>query len=182
MELSEQQTLSRAMAGYERSRIKRALLAALPTLVLPLIAFGVGGRLVTSVSLGAAVCVAVVILVWRGQAWGMAVPAGLIAGVVPLGLALAAQRIGHVCTPQGCTSLCVPMCSAGGVIAGLVISAAARRSPAPRVTLVSGALLSVAIGALGCSCVGMGGMVGLSLGLIAGAGVALVLRRVGHSA
>ena len=176
MELSELQTLSRAMAGYERSRLKRGLLGALPTLVLPLIAFGVGGRLMTSVLLGAAIGTAVVVLAWRGQAWGMAVPAGLIAGVFPLGLALAAQRIGHICTPQGCTSLCVPMCAAGGLIAGLVISAGARRSRSPPTTLVAGGVLSVAIGALGCSCVGMGGMVGLTLGLAASAAVATVLR------
>ena len=176
MELSEAQTLSRAMAGYERSRVKRGLLAALPTLVLPLIAFGVSGRLMTSVVLGAAIAVAVVALAWRGQAWGMAVPAGLTAGVFPLGLALAAQRIGHICTPQGCTSLCVPMCAAGGVVAGLVITAAARRSPSPPVTLVGGALLSIATGALGCACVGMSGMVGLTLGLVASTSLAAVLR------
>ena len=176
MDSIEPQLLSRAMAGYERARLKRGLLAAVPTVVLPLIAFGVGGRLMTSAFLGLAICAAVAVLVWRGQAWGMSVPAGLIGGVFPLGLALAAQRIGHICTPQGCTSLCVPMCGAGGVIAGLVITAVARRSPSPRVTLLGGALLSIAIGSLGCSCVGMGGMVGLTLGLLASTALVSIVQ------
>ena len=178
MEPAEKMIIDRAMAGYERTRLKHAVLAAMPTLVLPLVAFIVGGRLVPSVVLGVSMWAAVVALGWRGQAWGLSVPAGLKAGVVPLALALTAQRIGHVCTPQGCTSLCVPMCAVGGVIAGLVISAAARRSPVPRLTLAGGAIISLVVGAMGCSCVGMGGILGLSAGLAMSTGFALALRAI----
>ncbi len=178
MDLIEQQLLTQAMAGYERSRLKNAVLAALPGLLLPLIAFAVGGRLMASVTLGLAVLASVVWLAWRGQAWGRSVPGGLAAGVFPLGLALAAQHIGHVCTPQGCTSLCVPMCAAGGVIAGAVVSAFARLSPSPRITLGFGAALSLAVGAMGCSCVGSAGMLGMAAGLSASTGLALVIQKI----
>ena len=103
-------------------------------------------------------------------------PAGLKAGVVPLALALTARRIGHVCTPEGCLSLCVPMCAVGGLIAGLVLSAAARRSPIPGLTLAGGAIISLAVGTMGCSCVGLGGISGLTLGLAISIGYGFVLR------
>ena len=174
---SEEAVLAGAMAGYERARLRRAVIAALPTLVLPLVAFALGGRLVPSVVLGAALATLVIALGWRGQAWGRAVPAGLLAGLFPLGLALTAQRIGHVCTPEGCTSLCVPMCSAGGLIAGVVISLAARRSTSPRLTLGAGAVVTLVVGALGCSCVGYAGALGMMAGLAVTASIGALLPR-----
>ena len=176
MEPAEQVIIARAMVGYERSRLKHAVLAAVPTLVLPLIAFIVGGRLVPSVLLGVLMWGAVVGLGWRGQAWGLSVPAGLKAGVVPLALALTAQRIGHVCTPEGCASVCVPMCSAGGVVAGMVVAWAARRSPAPWITIGAGLFISAAVGAMGCSCVGMSGTLAMGIGLVAGVALASVVQ------
>lgn len=178
MESSDGQLLARAMAGYERARLKRAVLAAIPSLLLPLVAFAVGGRLLISVGLGLAIWAAVVGLTWRGQSWGRAVPAGLQAGAFPLGLALMAQKIGHVCTAHGCTSLCVPMCAAGGLVAGVVIAAAARRSPVPWITLGCGAAIALAVGAMGCSCVGAAGMLGMGVGLAASTAATLSLQRI----
>lgn len=177
MQAPDSRLLARAMARYERSRFTSATIAALPSLLLPLVAFVVGGRLLPSIGLGLAVWALVVVLAWRGEAWGASVSTGLKGGAIPLALALLAQRIGHVCTPQGCTSLCVPMCAAGGILAGFVITAAARRSPSPAITIGSGAVLSTLVGSLGCSCVGAGGLVGMTLGLTAGTFGAWVVRR-----
>ena len=177
---NEGQLLARALNRYERSRFKLAVLAAMPSLLLPAIAFTVGGRLAFSATLGVGIWGAVVLLAWRGREWGMSVPLGLLAGAVPLSLALLAQTIGHVCTPQGCTTFCVPMCAAGGAIAGLVIAAAARRSPAPLVTLGCGAALSLAVGSMGCACVGAAGMLGMGAGLVASMGVAVAAHRHAH--
>lgn len=178
MASNEGPVLAMALARYERSRLKNAALAAIPSLLLPALACVVGGRLAFSAILGGAIWSAVVLLAWKGQAWGMSVPSGLMAGAVPLSLALLAQKIGHVCTPQGCTSLCVPMCAAGGAIAGVVIAAAARRSPMPLVTLGCGAALSLAVGSMGCSCVGASGMLGMVVGLVASTGLALAVQRL----
>lgn len=177
MEAPESRLLALAMARYERSRFATATIAALPSLMLPLVAFVIGGRLLPSIGLGLAVWALVTGLAWRGETWGASVSTGLKGGAIPLGLALLAQRIGHVCTPQGCTSLCVPMCVAGGVFAGFLIAAAAKRSRSPAITIGAGAVLSTLVGALGCSCVGAGGMVGMTLGLTAGTFGAWVVRR-----
>ena len=178
MDSNDTQLLARAMAGYERSRLKRALLAAFPSLLLPLVAFAVGGRLMISVLLGLLIWAATVALTWRGQSWGRSVPVGLVAGAFPLGLALMAQKIGHVCTAHGCTSLCVPMCAAGGLAAGVAIAAAARRSASPATTLGCGAALALAVGAMGCSCVGAAGMLGMGVALAASAAAAMTLQRL----
>ena len=176
MEPNERRVFAGVMAAYERSRLKRAASGAMLTLLFPLIAFVVGGRLVPSLVLGLGLWAVVVALGWRGQAWGLSVPAGLKAGAFPLALSLIAQRIGHVCSPHGCTSLCVPMCTVGGVIAGLIIASHARRSPSPWLTLGGAAAVSIAVGAMGCACVGMAGTLAMGASLFMSAGVWSAIR------
>ena len=52
MEPNERRVFAGVMAAYERSRLKRAAGGAMLTLLFPLIAFVVGGRLVPSLVLG----------------------------------------------------------------------------------------------------------------------------------
>lgn len=177
MQAPDAQQLALALARYERSRVQSAVLAALPSLLLPLFAFAMGGRVLPSIALGLGLWAVVAGLAWRGETWGAAISSGLKGGLAPLALALLAQQIGHVCTPQGCTSLCVPMCAAGGVIAGLIIASAAKRSPDPAITIGAGAVLSTLVGALGCSCVGAGGVVGMVIGLAVSALGSMALGR-----
>ena len=112
-----------------------------------------------------------VTLSFFGRAVGRSVLPGLLLGLVPLGCALSAQSIGHVCFAGACSSICVPLCSAGGVLAGVLLARAARAMPSPLSVWLSGGSIILCAGAMGCVCVGAGGLVGMGLGFLASAGV-----------
>lgn len=162
---------AQAGAAYERGRIKWAALSSLPMAFIPVASFAVGHRLGSSVALGVALLVMSTLLLWRGQALGRGVGAGLKAGLVPLVFSHTANLYGHICTESGCTSLCVPACILGGVIAGVIVARSAARSAMPVQTLTSGAAIACLVGAFGCACVGFGGMVGMILGTAASVSV-----------
>lgn len=178
MDQPEPLMLAMALRRYEVSRLKWAALCAVLTLAIPAMAFILGHRPGTALVLGAALALCVGWFVWRGKGWAVAVPAGLRAGVIPLGFALAAQHIGHVCTAGGCTTLCVPACVAGGVLAGVLVAISSRQSAWPRATLAGGLAVSLAIGAMGCTCVGFSGVLGMLGGtMVTAMGGALLLPK-----
>lgn len=151
--------------AYERGRRRWAVVSVLPLTVLPLGSFALGHRLMPSLVFGGLLLTVAAVLLWRGQAFGRGLAVGLKAGVVPLVLAHAANLYGHVCTADGCTSLCVPACVLGGVAAGLIISGAAMRSPVRWQVVGSAAVSAGLIGALGCACIGFSGVAGLVVGM-----------------
>ena len=154
----------RIRIAYERGRLVRAALAALPVGGLVLIAFLFSRTPAWTTGCGALLVVATVVLLWRGRAWGRAVLPGVVAGSVPLALALIAMNVGHVCSHGHCMSLCLPACFGGAVIAGLWLAQRMRRTG--RRALLASATVALATGAMGCGCIGTGGLVGLGLGLI----------------
>jgi hypothetical protein len=91
----------------------------------------------------------------------------LLAGLPPLALALCANA-SHHCTGAGCTSWCVPACALGGVLAGLAVASAAHARGAGPLFWLSGSLVCLATGAMGCACVGMLGVLGLGVGYVGG--------------
>lgn len=105
-----------------------------------------------------------------GRGVGRSVLPGLLLGFVPLSCALLAQHWGHLCIDGGCTSLCVPICTGGGIVAGLVLARAARSTSSPLVVWMSAGALVLSAGALGCACVGAGGVTGMTLGFLASGG------------
>jgi hypothetical protein len=115
---------------------------------------------------GALIAAIAWLCIWRGRIAARAVLPGVLAGLVPLTLAFAAQSYGHVCTGSACYSLCVPACTSGGVIGGLVIAGLGRHVASPVRFWALAALLAGLEGSLGCSCVGFGGVLGLGLGLV----------------
>lgn len=154
-----------ASSAYERGRLKWAAVSVLPIAVIPLASFAIGRQLITSALLGVALLAVGTALLWRGQGFGRGLTVGLKAGLVPLVLSHAANLYGHVCTANGCTSLCVPACVLGGAAAGFVIASSAIRTPARWQVIGAGAVTACLIGAFGCSCVGFGGIAGLVLGM-----------------
>jgi hypothetical protein len=172
MATDEQALLSRAMVAYEASRLRFAATVALPVALLPLTSFFLGTPATSAALLGAALVVAVALVEWRGGAAARGGINGLKAGLAPLLLAHAAKSFGHVCTPSGCTTLCVPACVAGGAVAGLAVEWLARRSPRPGLTRGLGLGVAFLTGALGCSCVGASGVAALALALPGAWGVA----------
>jgi len=163
--MNEEAVFQTATAAYERGRWRWAAVSALPMAVIPLASFAIGQRMLPSVVLGVALLAMATALLWRGQGFGRGLAVGLKAGLVPLVLSHAANLYGHVCTATGCTSLCVPACAAGGVVAGFVIASAAARTPARWHVIGAGGVTACLIGAFGCSCVGFGGIAGMVLGM-----------------
>jgi hypothetical protein len=153
--------LARARGAYERSRVRFALAVAAPVALIPLVSFALGTSARSASLLGAGLVGAVAVAMWRGGALALGGISGLKAGAFPLVLAHAAKLFGHVCTPAGCSTLCVPACAAGGLIAGALVEVWARRSPRPNLTRGLGLGVCLLTGALGCSCVGSSGLIAL---------------------
>lgn len=157
---------ARALRAYESGRRKLALAVAIPLLVPGAIAAWLGARPLSAAAIAVSMATFGWVLVWRGRVAGRAVLPGALAGLLPLGMALGAQAWGHVCTGSACYSLCVPACTAGGALAGLVIARLGRLVSRPlQFWAIAGAMASLE-GSLGCSCVGYGGVIGLVLGLV----------------
>lgn len=156
---------ARAFAAYERARWRDAVVGAAPLLAGGALAVCVGDRPFPGLCCAVLLVVVAVLLRWRGRDLGAALGPGLIAGAVPLSLALLARAWGHVCVGGSCVSLCFPACAAGGVIAGLYLSRVALRRGAGVPFLAAGFGVAMLVGALGCSCVGFGGALGMAAGL-----------------
>jgi hypothetical protein len=162
-----------ARMAYERGRFRLSLAIAAPVIALPLVSWMLSGRIVMQAVLGIALLLVVTFGIWRGQAFGRGTALGVLSGMVPLMCAHAAKLYGHICTPSGCTSLCVPACFVGGLVAGLIAFDGARRSSSPGATLMVAGSVAVLTGSLGCACVGFSGV----LGLVAGLGSTFLLGR-----
>jgi hypothetical protein len=165
--LTDGELKAAARRAYEYARLGRAVAVSAPVAVLPLTSFFLGTSGAVAAALGVALVGGVLVLVWRGGGLAFGGATGLKAGLLPLALAHAAKSFGHVCTPAGCTTLCVPACAAGGVLAGALVEWWARRSSRPTLTRLVGACVAFLTGALGCSCVGYAGMAALFAALAA---------------
>lgn len=166
MDPSELQGLKqRLRVRYELSRLERASWGVFPALALACVALVLGGTPKTVLTSGAVLALAAVAALFRGRHAGRAVFPGLAAGLIPLACSLGARSFGHVCAGGHCYSMCLPACFAGGLVAGLVLALRARRSDAKVETFASSAALALAAGAMGCGCVGLGGVIGSVLGL-----------------
>jgi hypothetical protein len=171
MALTEAQLKQAALRAYERSRVGRALAVTAPVAVVPAVSFLLGTSWASAALLGAALVTALALGVWRGGAVASSSATGFKAGLIPLAFAHGAKAFGHVCTPAGCTTLCVPACAAGGLVAGGLVEWWARRSPRPHLTRALGAGVAVLTGGLGCACVGYAGLLALLAGLMLSMGL-----------
>lgn len=166
---------SRARRAYELGRLRRALLGAAPLAAVAGLAACVAARPSSTLAFGAAALAAAVGMLWYGRDPQRALLPGAASGLIPLTLALCANRV-HVCGPDGCTSLCLPACALGGVLAGVLVARVGHRRGAGPAFWLSGSAIALLVGAMGCACVGYSGLVGLALGFAAGAVPALVRR------
>jgi hypothetical protein len=155
----------RAREAYERSRLRFSLSLVPAALVLPVTSALLGTPLPSAVVLGAGLVLLLLAATWRGGALARGALNGVEVGLVPLALAHSAKLYGHVCTPAGCSTLCVPACASGGVVAGLALEWLARRSAQPNVVRGVGLVSALLTGALGCSCVGASGILALVVAL-----------------
>lgn len=157
----------RARRRYELGRWRRAALGALPLLPLLIGALWLTQRPTSTLCFGLAALAAALLMLWYGRAPQRAVLPGVAAGFVPLALSLCANQIHH-CGAHGCSSFCAPACTLGGTIAGLAVMYVARRRRLGLGFLLGASAVALLTGAMGCTCVGYSGVLGLGVGYVLG--------------
>jgi hypothetical protein len=167
----------RLRARYEWIRLRNALLGFAPVLLIVAAAMAIAGRGAT-LGFGLTMFALGVGMLWYGRGLKHAVLPGVAAGLVPLTLALCANQMGHVCTGGGCTTLCMPACIIGGAVAGLAVASIGLQRKAGIGFWLGASTLAMLTGAMGCSCVGYSGVMGLGLGFSVGTGVLLIRRKL----
>jgi len=162
--------------GYELRRVRYALWGMAPVVVILVVALSVGQRAGSTLAFGLATLAVGAVLLWYGRDPQKAVLPGVAAGLVPLVLSLCANHV-HMCGPEGCSTLCMPACAVGGVVAGLAVARVGNRRKAGVWFWLSASSLAILTGAMGCACIGYSGVMGLGLGFGAGV-VPGLLRRL----
>ena len=175
------QLLRRARWGYEKTRLREALLGVMPIAAIVLLAACISEHPPLTITVGAATAFMAAMLLWYGRGPQKAVLPGFAAGLVPLFLVLGVNHM-HMCGADGCTSLCMYACAIGGLGAGLGVSVVGYRRGAGPAFWLSASGISLLTGAIACAGVGYGGLAGLVLGFGAGALSALAQRRIGGRA
>jgi hypothetical protein len=170
----------RARWAYEFSRLRYAILGVVPVGVILALAACLTHRLTATLWFGAAAILVGAVMLWYGRDPQKAVLPGVAAGLVPLVLALCASHF-HACGATGCSSLCVPACTLGGIVAGLTIASIGNRRHTGPLFWLCASALALLTGAMGCTCIGYSGVLGLWLGFMAGLVPGLLRRALGRN-
>lgn len=155
----------RARRAFMRGRLREALAGAGLAALLVVVALLLAEAPSRAALLGLPLLLASAGFAYSGREAAKALWPALLLGTLPLGCALTAPHLGHVCTGSGCVSLCLPLCTAGGLAAGLLLSRFALAQPRPWRVWALGAVVTVGAGALGCACAGLPSVVGMALGV-----------------
>lgn len=164
-----------ARRAYERSRWARAAWGSLPIVLLALAVSFVHARPLSAWAFGLGGAALGMVCLWYGRDAQRAVLPGMLTGLVPLVLATAANQV-HACGAHGCSTWCVQACVTGGVVSGLAVAWDAHRRGAGRLYWAAASGVALAVGAMGCACVGFSGIGGLALGFLGGSAPGLVQR------
>ncbi len=163
--LDDDESARRARLAYELGRSRFALARAAPIFALALGDVALLDRSAAAAAVGAALSALGFVFAWWGRVAGRAALPGFAAGLVPLLCARAVPACERTCVAGVTVSVCVLLCTLGGFAAGVVIAGLARRAEAAgRYWLCAGAV-ALLTGALSCSCVGVGGVLGIAAGL-----------------
>ncbi|HKO91581.1 MAG TPA: hypothetical protein VJU61_10535 [Polyangiaceae bacterium] len=157
----------RARTRYELARLRAATLGMLPLALVVALALCFTARPASTLGFGLAAAAVGVVLLWYGRDPQRAVLPGTAAGLVPLALSLCANQIHH-CGSDGCSSLCAPACTLGGMVAGLAVGVAAGKRAAGIWFWLPASGMALLTGSMGCTCVGYSGVLGLAFGFALG--------------
>ncbi len=150
-------------SAYELGRVRLAVWHSLPVLALSALVWTTSPRVPMLFAVAAALLLLNGLSSWRGLDFAIGARAGLAAGAIPLSVSLAARYLGHLCTPAGCLSWCVPACAAGGAIAAIVVALGAKKAKAPFAYWAAASVVTTLTGSLACGCVGMYGIAALAV-------------------
>lgn len=165
-----------AQRAYELGRLRHAIGWSVPALLLGGMVASVVREVSFSLVFGLALYVASTGLLWWGRAAGRSVLPGVAYGLVPLIAGVIAKVHGHMCMGTACVGMCMPLCVGGGVLAGLLVARLAARSDNPTAVFLSGASTAFLTGAIGGSCIGLHGVIGMAIGIAFGVLPLLALR------
>jgi len=127
MAVSLQLLKSQARRGYEWSRLRRALLGAVPIAALVTASAIAAPKPFASALVGAFLVFAGIAALWAGRGLQKALLPSILAWSLPLAAALGATRLGHAWLGSACTKQCV-------------FRRAHLEAPAPRSSLATGPL------------------------------------------
>lgn len=168
MESTDPEALERRFRRtYELARLKNALRAFIPMLLVVAASAAFGHRPAVVLVVGPLLFAAGVLALWYGGEPGRGVFPGALAGGAALVLVLCANQMGHLCTGERCLSWCLPACITGGLLAGSLVSVVGVRQKRGWGYWLSASSITLLTGALGCSCVGFSGLLGLAGGFVA---------------
>ena len=165
---------------YELGRLRRAASLAIPTLIVAVFVALLAHEVSWPLIIGSLLYVASVVLLWLGRSPGRSVLPGVVYGLLPLTGGLVAKMHGHVCLGLSCYSTCMLYCVGGGLVAGILVGRIAARSEAPAAVFMSAAATALLTGAIGSSCVGVHGIIGMALGIAVGSAPMLWRLTVKH--
>ena len=178
-ELTEMERRTRTR--YEWARAKRAFLGCAPLLLVVAVATAVARHPSVTGAFGIGAFIAGAVMLWYGRDPKRAVLPGVLAGFVPLALALCTSHM-HGCMGDGCMMMCVPACSVGGLVAGLAVASVGNQRRAGAIFWLSASSHALLTGSMGCACVGYSGIAGLAIGFAAGVVPGLLRRGFGKRA
>ncbi|MBL8914526.1 MAG: hypothetical protein JNM17_27730 [Archangium sp.] len=160
--------LRRARRAYEWGRLRRAVLGALPLLLVIAPAAVLTPRLAPTLVVATTLTLGAVSLLWFGHGFPRAVLLGVGAGLLPLGLVLCSSRFGHACAGSWCMEFCFGTSAIGGAAAGALIGSWAFEKHVPGLLLATASAFGLLTGAMGSTCVGAAGAVALLAGFALG--------------
>lgn len=166
--------------AYEWGQLKRGAIAAAPVWLFVAVAVWAAGNALTTVSAGLVLFGLSAWAGWRSGTLARGVRLGLAIATLPFGAALISQITGHICTSTGCVSLCAPLCTAAGVVAGVVLYRMLLAQPQQMRWFGWGvtSLVVVSVSALGCSCLGAGSTLGVVIGHLTATGMCFAVARL----
>jgi hypothetical protein len=167
----------RLRRAYELGRLRLALIGVLPLTLVVVVAMLLTQRPLSALAFGALAVATGAGMLFYGRDPQRAVLPGVAAGLVPLSFALCASHVHH-CGPDGCSTLCLPACIVGGVVSGLLVASVGHRRGAGTTFWLSASGLALLTGAMGCTCIGHSGVVGLALGFVLGSAPRMLRKRV----
>jgi hypothetical protein len=152
----------RVRRAYEIGRVKYAMVSGLPLMGLSGLAFLAGAGRSLDVVAALALVVTGLTYLWRGQLAARALLSGVVAGLVPLLLALFANWSSPGCTHEATISVCTVACAIGGVLAARRLTEFARAEEKHPAAFVLAVLPAILLGSLGCGCIGYVGVLAMA--------------------
>jgi len=173
MAIPEARFLERARGAYELGRVLAGLRTAALAAPMAAASLLVCGRPAVTLLDASLLALVVTTMVWRGGDVGRGARLGLLAGIPPLVVPMAAVAAGRACGTSFCDYF-PAVCLVGGILGGAVVTRLCRRR---RASPLAAAGVAVLAGTLGCLVAGAAGVAVLAAGLLAGASPTLVARR-----